>query len=276
MKPHGASLAARSVDLLTVVAHDLRQPIAAALTATQLVEECIHDVEVPECVRKHVALAQRCMQHALTLATDLLAMEQARAGVLQLVWAPLDVAALLDDARSLIAPQAESRRIDVRVIVAPTLPRVSGDHARLLQVLANLAANAIRHGGSGGRITIEAVDERDAVRFAVADSGPGISEADLPHVFETFWRAARTARAARCDGAGLGLTIARWLVEAHAGRIVAEHAPGGGLRVAFTIPVRPPDRDHDDVGGHAIAPLADASVVEPRLMRRAPFVGVGA
>jgi signal transduction histidine kinase len=132
-----------------------------------------------------------------------------------------------------VLPHAEVRRVEVQVSVPRTVPRPLADRDRLMQVLANLAGNAVRFAGAGGRVTLAATCDTDAVSITVSDTGPGVSEAELPHVFDPYWRAPRNASSA---GAGLGLTIARWLVEAHAGRITAERARGGGLSVVFTVP----------------------------------------
>lgn len=226
---------AAPVDLLAVVAHDLRQPIAAALTATQFVEECLGDPGADRFVRVSLGVAQRCMREALTLAADLLSMDQARTGMLSLRRTPVDVGALLADARALIMPHAESRHVEVRVRVPVSCPRPLADRDRLMQVLANLVGNAVRFAGDGGRVTLAASCNSDAVCITVSDTGPGVHEADLPHVFDLYWRAPRSASG---GGAGLGLTIARWLVEAHSGQITAGPGVDGGFSVSFTIPLR--------------------------------------
>jgi signal transduction histidine kinase len=234
---HGISVLAalpRRLSLLTVVAHDLRQPVSAALVATQLVESYLDDTSASPLARKHIAMAQRCMRETLQLASDLLAMEQAHAGVLRLRRAPVDVGTLLRDAWMLVARDARTQRIDVQLRVPRSLPRPSADRGRLLQVLTNLCTNAVKFTGRHGRIELSATHDDREVSIAVSDSGPGVSDRDLPRVFETYWQAEHGAADA---GVGLGLTIAKTLVEAHGGRIVAERAPSGGLTVAFTVPI---------------------------------------
>ena len=224
----------RRLNFLTVVAHDLRQPMSAALMATQLVESYLDDTSASPLARKHIAMAQRCMRETLQLASDLLAMEQANAGVLRLRRAPLDVGSLLLDAWALVAQDARARSIGVQVRVSRHLPRPSADRDRLLQALTNLCANAVKFTGRDGRIELSASHDDQEVRIAVSDTGPGVPDGDLPHVFEQYWQAQRGAPGA---GVGLGLTIAKSLVEAHGGRIVAERARSGGLTVAFTVPI---------------------------------------
>ena len=117
-------------------------------------------------------------------------------------------------------------------MVAPSLPRPLADHQRLLQVLANVCGNAVKFTPAGGRIMLAATENEESVEVSVTDTGPGIQPDELPHVFDVYWRSDRAA-----SGAGLGLAIARWLVEAHGGRIEARAPPEGGLTIAFTIPV---------------------------------------
>jgi signal transduction histidine kinase len=115
------------------------------------------------------------------------------------------------------------------------LPPVLMDHARVQRVLVNLVQNAIRHTPPDGTILLEAAEESDAVRVDVVDSGEGIAPADLPHIFDRFYRGEKS-RARGQGGAGLGLAIARGLVEAHGGRVWAQSVPGQGARFSFVLP----------------------------------------
>ena len=234
---HISSVAAEPASrlgMLTIVAHDLRQPMSAALTAAELVESYLDDTSAVPLARKHIALAQRCLRETLQLASDLLAMDQAQAGALRLRRAPVDVAALLFDACAFVAHEARARGIDVQVSVPRSVPRPQADRDRLLQVLTNLCANAVKFTGRDGRVVLSATSDRRHVRISVSDTGPGLADEDLPRVFERYWQGPGTAARA---GAGLGLTIAKSLVEAHGGRIVAEKGRDGGLVVVFTIPL---------------------------------------
>jgi signal transduction histidine kinase len=114
---------------------------------------------------------------------------------------------------------------------------VMGDRTRLRQLFLNLVTNAIKYTPRGGRVEMTLSHRNNnEVAFAVRDTGIGISAADLPYVFDRFWRADRARSSSRGAGAGLGLAIARGLVEAHGGRIWAERRPGGGAQVSFTLP----------------------------------------
>jgi signal transduction histidine kinase len=219
-------------DLLAVVGHDLRQPLSAAIMAMEFVEELLDRASCPELARTHVGLAQRCMRQTLLLANDLLAMGEAEAGALRLRPSTIDVASLLDEARALVTPHALAKRVEILVVTAPALPHPTADHGRLLQVLTNVCGNAVKFTPAGGRITIAASERRGVIELSVTDSGPGIPDDDLPHVFDPYWRSNSVAA-----GTGLGLFIAKWLVEAHGGCIEARAARAGGLTVAFTIPL---------------------------------------
>ena len=123
---------------------------------------------------------------------------------------------------------------------APALPPVQADPDRIGQVFANLLSNALRHTPAGGVITISAADEGDWVRFAVADSGPGLTPEEQALAFDRFWRADEARRRDR-GGAGLGLPIARQLVRLHGGELWVESSPGAGALFAFRLPVAQPN-----------------------------------
>jgi signal transduction histidine kinase len=220
-------------DLLAVIGHDLRQPLSAASAAVSFVSELLEGGECAEVARAQIELAHRCMHQALLLAEDLLAMGQVEAGALQLRRSPVEWSSLLDETRALLTMHARAKRVELLTVVAPSLPKLLADHDRLLQVLANVCGNAVKFTPAGGRVTLAAKERGAAVEVSVTDSGPGIPADDLPHVFDAYWRSDRVAA-----GAGLGLAIARWLVEAHGGRIEARAPCGGGLTIAFTIPTR--------------------------------------
>jgi len=115
----------------------------------------------------------------------------------------------------------------------PGLPPVVADRERVLQVFTNLGGNALKFTPENGRVEIRASGRGAAVEFAVRDTGPGIASEDLPHIFDRFWQAQKTARA----GAGLGLAIAKGVIEAHGGAIQVESESGRGSRFTFTLPV---------------------------------------
>jgi signal transduction histidine kinase len=131
----------------------------------------------------------------------------------------------------MLRPLAESREIELVTSLADELPLVAMDAARIIQVLSNLVGNAIKFTPRGGTIEMICEEIDGEVRFAVADSGPGIAPDQIPHVFGRFWQASdRDVR-----GIGLGLSIVRGIVETHGGRVWVESEPGKGAKFFFTL-----------------------------------------
>jgi chemotaxis family two-component system sensor kinase Cph1 len=221
-------------DLFAVIGHDLRQPLSAATMALELAIDLLSEATCADLVHSQLGLARRCMGQALLLAEDLVVMGQADAGALRLRPSSVDLASLLEETRALVALHAGAKHVELLVSAPPSLPCITADHDRLLQVLANVCGNAVKFTPANGRVTLAVAESSGAIEVSVADSGPGISASDLPHVFDRYWHSESAA-----SGSGLGLSIAKWLVEAHGGRIEARSAEAGGLTVAFTIPLRP-------------------------------------
>ncbi|MCK5584947.1 two-component sensor histidine kinase, partial [Candidatus Bipolaricaulota bacterium] len=145
------------------------------------------------------------------------------------------IESILDTIIETIGVQLEDENLQLVREIKPDLPMIEVDAQRIEQVLLNLLANAIRHTPAGGKILVRAEQKDQEVQVLVCDSGDGLSESDLRHVFDRFYRADE-ARSTD-TGAGLGLSIAKALIEAHGGRIWAENAPSGGACFAFTLPV---------------------------------------
>ena len=122
-------------------------------------------------------------------------------------------------------------RLEIRI--APDLPRVTADDERIQQALSNLVGNAVKFSAKGGTIVLSAEADTETVTFSVADNGIGIAEDELARVFDRYWQSTRTNR----QGAGLGLAIAKGLIEGHGGRIWIESRPARGTTVRFTLPV---------------------------------------
>ena len=148
--------------------------------------------------------------------------------------APLEVAPLLEETHELFKAQAASESVTLQWRVAEEVPPVWADHHRVLQVLSNIVGNALKFTPAGGVITIQAERrDHDKIIFCVADTGSGIPAENLRDIFNPYWQAKRAERL----GAGLGLPIARGVVEAHGGEIWVESEPGRGTRFYFTLPV---------------------------------------
>jgi PAS domain S-box-containing protein len=228
---HEALRATRLRDeMLGVVAHDLRNPLAAIqMQATALKRKGSEPERRNPKPRETFLRAANRMNR---LIEDLLDVSLSEAGQLGIERSRISARQLVADAVEAQRPLASPASLEVRLEPAGDLPDVLGDHSRLLQVLENLIGNAIKFTPGGGRITVGAAPRENEVLFWVADTGSGLSPDELPHVFDRFWQARKGAR----KGAGLGLPIARGIVETHGGRIWVESTPGRGSIFFFTIP----------------------------------------
>jgi signal transduction histidine kinase len=224
-------------ELLADVTHELRTPLTVIQGNLEGMRDGVYDA-TPEQI--DLVLDE---SHKLSrLVDDLRLLTLAEAGQLPLELQPLDVPQLLADVRDAFAFEAQAAGVTIRSTVAGPLPSLIADPQRLEQVLGNLVTNALRHTPSGGEICLgtELLSE-NALRFWVSDSGEGIPPEDLPRIFDRFWRAdpARSHRAGA--GMGLGLAIAKSLVEAHGGQIWAESEVGAGTTISCLFPLRAED-----------------------------------
>jgi PAS domain S-box-containing protein len=235
--------------ILGVVAHDLRNPLGSALLAAGVLANMESQVDRREETRVLVERIQRALGRAARLIGDLLDMSSIEGGRLRITVTRVDPADLAREAVDLLAPSAAAAAQELTLSCAPGLPAVRADADRMVQVLANLVGNAVKFSPAGSHIRVSVSGERDTVRFAVTDDGPGIEAAQLPHVFDRFWQGTTADR----RGTGLGLAIAKGLVEAHGGHLSVESAPGLGTTFTFTLPVAGPLDERP--GAHAAPPI---------------------
>jgi signal transduction histidine kinase len=185
--------------------------------------------------RKQLDIMRRAAERMNRLIQDLLDVRRIETGRLVVEPRAAGVNALVEEAVEMLRPLATAASLDLTSEVPADLPPVLADGGRILQVLSNLVGNAIKFTPAGGRITLSASRVDDEVRFSIADSGPGIAADQLPHVFGQFWQGNHADR----RGVGLGLAIAKGIVEAHRGRIWVESQLGEGSRFYFTLPIAP-------------------------------------
>lgn len=218
--------------VLAFVSHDLRNPLSTVLLGASRLAGL--DLPGPEGERVRAASEQirRSVDRMRRLIDDLLDAAAIESGQLTVHPEPAAAAALVADAVEAFAATAREHGVVLVAEAAPGLPPVRADHDRVIQALGNLISNAIKVSAPGRRVAVSAVFEGAAVVFRVADEGPGIAEADRPHLFEPYRRGA----SAGYRGTGLGLAIARGIVVAHGGRIWVETTPGRGTTFSFTIP----------------------------------------
>jgi signal transduction histidine kinase len=214
-------------EVLAIVSHDLRNPLSAVQLSTRLLGE----LGLDERGRKHVEMIQRAIRSMSRLIEDLLDAVSIDAGKLALDLRPVPVAAVMTEVRERNESTARDRGVELRVSGAPPeAPDVVilCDRARVLQVFGKLIANAVTFCRAGDAVSITCQVAGDAVEFSLADTGPGIDPGLVPHLFEPYWSAPPNIR----RRIGLGLYIAKGIVERHGGRIRVDARPA----IAFTIP----------------------------------------
>ncbi|MEP7064542.1 MAG: ATP-binding protein [Gemmatimonadota bacterium] len=221
-------------DVLGVVSHDLRNPLAViSMCTTSLIEagfdDAVRSREAMETIRESTRWALRLIQ-------DLLDVTAIEAGGLSLVCSPEDPLLLMTRVALSFEDLAVAQGVKFVTTFTDQLPTILCDADRLQQALGNLIGNALKFTPSGGEIEVSAEARADGVRLSVSDSGPGIPDDDVPHIFDRFWTAHRNSRV---RGTGMGLAIVRGIVEAHGGRVWAERNSRGGAIFILQLPAEP-------------------------------------
>jgi signal transduction histidine kinase len=225
----GAEQARR--ELLAAVSHDLRTPI----TSLRLIADAVHDdILEPDARRAYLDRLGLHVGALSALIDDLFELSRLEAGEVEWAMRQVALGMLVADTVDLMHAQADAKGVTLRSAVPDGLPPARGNPEQLQRVLFNLIQNAIRHTPADGSVTIRAETGTAGLEVEIADTGEGIASADRGRVFDAFFQGGR--RAARGDGgAGLGLSIARAIVEAHGGMIWLEDA-ARGARVRFSLP----------------------------------------
>jgi signal transduction histidine kinase len=220
-------------DLIAWVGHDLRTP----LTSIRAIVEALADGLVEDEAQRvrYLRTAQADIRALSNLIDDLFEMAQMDAGGLRLEKVDVSIADLVSDTLEQFSMQAQQAGVHLEGSADPGANPVSIDVQRIGRVLANLVSNAIRHTPSGGTVTINAVCQEHNLNVSVQDTGEGIRLEDQPHVFDRFYRGEKS-RSRVTGGAGLGLAIAKGIVELHGGEIGVNSQPGVGTEVWFRLP----------------------------------------
>jgi len=218
-------------NLVADVAHELRTPLSNIWGYLEAIRDRVMkpNAATIRSLNEETALLSR-------LVDELQDLSLAEAGELKLVYQVEDIAKLVKRAVTSWQPQVAAKEISLSIDLPDNLPLVNIDGQRVKQVLHNLLENAVAHTGEGGTITVAAAKQGNWVGISVSDTGRGIPAEDLPNIFERFYRVDRS-RARATGGSGLGLTIARRLVEAHGGKIAVQSELGKGSRFSFTLPI---------------------------------------
>jgi signal transduction histidine kinase len=225
--------------MLADVSHELKTPLTAmrGYVETLTAEDIVLDTETRE---RYLATLERETIRLDRIVRDLVDLSRLENGVAGLEARVFDTARMFEHVMRRHQPEIERRAIAVRIDVSPAADQIVGDPDRLEQVIENLFANGLRHTPDGGRMELAAELERDTVMLSVSDSGAGVPAEHVPHVFDRFYKV-DSAGVNVSEGSGLGLSIAKAIVERHGGRITVTSQPG---RTVFAI-VLP----QDDAGG---------------------------
>jgi two-component system phosphate regulon sensor histidine kinase PhoR len=219
-------------DFVSNISHELRTPLASLKALTETLQDGALDD--PPAARDFLARMETEVDALSQMVEELLELTRIESGRTPLKLAPTSAERLLRTAVERLSVQAERRGLQLELDCPDDLPLILADFHRLEQVVVNLLHNAIKFTPPGGRVTLSARLSGEEVRFDVADTGIGIQVEDLERIFERFFK---SDRARTGGGVGLGLAIARHMVEAHGGRIWAESREGQGSTFSFTIPV---------------------------------------
>jgi signal transduction histidine kinase len=225
-------------DLLAIVSHDLRNPLATIRMAADVLRRSGAADESKCC-----ELADRITRKTdemIRLIGDLLDASKMESGTFSVEQKAELIEPLIEDALETFRDAAATKSIVLRAEVEGTLSAIHCDRRRVLQVLSNLIANALKFTPGDGAITVSAQRAGEDARISVCDTGPGIPDEQRRRVFDRYWQGRHQKRA----GAGLGLFIVKGIVEAHGGRVWVEAAPGGGACICFTLRVAPTMLEH--------------------------------
>jgi signal transduction histidine kinase len=226
-------LARQQMEFVAAVSHELRTPLAVVRSAADnLADGVVHDGEQ---VRQYGALVRSEGRRLTEMVEQILEYAGIHSGQRTFTPAPIRVDALIDGVLRASGTLIDAAQIAVEVDIPADLPAVNGDDAALARVFQNLIGNAIKYGAEGKWIGITARRSDNQVRISVSDRGIGIAPADHDRIFEPFYRAADVV-SAQVQGAGLGLSLVRRIVEAHRGRIVVKSAKAAGSEFTVFLP----------------------------------------
>jgi signal transduction histidine kinase len=219
-------------DMLKIVSHDLRNPLnTIAMTA-----DLIREQTIPESERnRYLDMILRSGHRMNRMIQDLLDVARVERGQLAVEPVNASLPTIVNDAIDMMAPMALQHGVALDAELDADLPAVIADPERIVQLFSNLVGNALKFTPAGGTVCIRAQRKHDRIRVAVRDTGPGIPANDVDKIFASFWQAKKADR----RGIGLGLTIARAIVEAHGETIGVESTPGSGAEFWFTLRIAP-------------------------------------
>jgi signal transduction histidine kinase len=219
-------------DVIAIVSHDLKNPLSSIdLNANLLIRQA-STCDRPESIAKTGETIRHSASHMVNLINNLLEVSKIEAGHLTIEPKAETLGSLVKDAMVIMKPMADAKRIHIKEDMSCSDARVFCDREKVGQVFSNIIGNAIKFTPEGGRVSVECDKRDNFVLISVADNGPGIARDELPHVFDRFWQAKRAGKA----GVGLGLAIAKGIVQAHGGDVSVASKPREGTTFYFTLP----------------------------------------
>jgi len=221
-------------DFVANVSHELRTPIASIKGyAETLLEGALEDKDN---AKEFISIIYHDSNRLAALINDLLDLSKIESGKMKMSFAALDPVSLIKSAVKVIENQAKAKSIALKLDIPTSLPKIMADETRFSQVIINLLDNAIKYSSERGSTTISAKVVDNALQIDISDTGLGISEKDLPRIFERFYRVDK-ARSRELGGTGLGLSIVKHIVSAHGGQVWVKSGLGRGSTFSFTIPL---------------------------------------
>jgi two-component system, OmpR family, phosphate regulon sensor histidine kinase PhoR len=221
-------------ELIGNISHEFRTPLAGIKAMVETLGDGA--VDDKEAARGFLTRIDDEVDRLTQIVAELTELSRIETGKVDLVMEPLDLNLLLEEVVSQLGPQADRRQLSVTMQPAADLPAVQADKARVRQVIINLVHNAIKFTQAGGKITVITRMSDGTVTVDISDTGAGIARRDLPHVFERFYKGDRARSGG--TGTGMGLAIARHVVEAHGGRIWVRSEEGRGSTFGFSLPLQ--------------------------------------
>ena len=242
-------------DLLAIVSHDLRNPLSGVLLAAAQASRIAGSGEEGRRIRKYMDTIARLGDQMIRLVRDLLDLAKTEAGhLLTIERAQQDGVELVRRAVAALEPLAAARQLTLEQDLPPDPCVLFCDPDRIQQVFSNLIGNAIKFTREGGTVTVRARRVDGEIVFSVTDTGTGIPKDQIPHLFDPYWQPKAERRGL---GVGLGLSVAKAIVQAHGGRLWVESAPGAGSTFNFGLPATAEAADSDEAPGASFLSKAE-------------------
>jgi len=221
-------------DFVANVSHELRTPISSIKGYAETLLDGKVDGE--DNVKEFLSIIYQNSNRLANLIDDLLDLSKIESGKMKMEFEPLEILPVVNRCINVLEKSAKEKTLSIKLNIPDKFPKVLGDHKRLAQVFLNLLDNAIKYTPEGGSITVSAASKEKITQIDISDTGIGISEKDLPRIFERFYRVDK-AHSRELGGTGLGLSIVKHIVQAHDGQVWVQSILGQGSTFSFTIPI---------------------------------------